>query len=287
MDKKNNLLGAHVSIADGFYNEIKQGEQIDATCIQIFTKSNRQWASKKITQSDKDFFIKTQENSNISVVVAHASYLINLGSKTDETVEKSILALVDELQRCDELLVPYLVLHPGTQRSSNEEESLIFTAAQINKVLEMAKTQTVTLLLETMAGQGSTIGSTFEQLATIINYIKNKKEIGICFDTCHAFASGYRFDTPDLYRNMWKNFDETIGIKNIKAFHINDSKKALGSKVDRHEDIGKGMIGKNAFRMIMQDPRFIKIPKIVETPVKIGLEDHKRNIEILKSYSDE
>lgn len=287
MHKKNNLLGAHVSIADGFYNAIKQGEKIGATCIQIFTKSNRQWASKKITQPDIDLFIKTQNNSNISVVVAHASYLINLGSKTKETLEKSIAALVEELQRCDDLKIPYLVLHPGTMHSSSEEESLLFTADQINGALEKAKPKTVMLLLETMAGQGSTIGNTFEQIATIINHVKNKNDIGVCFDTCHAFASGYRFDTPDLYKKMWKNFDETVGIKNMKAFHINDSKKPLGSKVDRHEDIGKGMIGKNAFKMIMQDPRFIDIPKIVETPIETGLEDHKRNIETLKSYKDE
>lgn len=287
MPKKNNLLGAHVSIAGGFYNAIEQGEKIGATCIQIFTKSNRQWAFKKITQNDIDLFLQAQKNSGISIVVAHASYLINLGSTTQETVNKSIDALINELQRCDELKIPYLVLHPGTKNKGDEKQSLVFIADQINTVLEKAKPQQVTLLLETMAGQGSTVGNTFEQLSTIINHVKNKKDIGVCFDTCHAFASGYKFDTPELYKKMWKNFDETVGIKNIKAFHMNDSKKDLGSKVDRHENIGRGMIGKNAFKMIMHDPRFIEIPKIIETPIGTGLEDHKRNIEVLKNYRDD
>ncbi len=287
MTKKHFALGAHVSIASGFYKAIEQGEEIGATCIQIFTKSNRQWGAKKITEHDIELFTTHQKNSNIVTVVAHASYLINLGSTTQATVDKSIHALIEELQRCDTLKIPYLVLHPGTKHTPQEEPSLVFIADQINTVLQQAKPKHVMLLLETMAGQGSTVGNTFEQLATIIKHIKNKNEIGICFDTCHAFASGYQFDTPILYKKMWHDFDKTIGIDKLKVFHINDSKKSLGSKVDRHEDIGKGMVGKNAFKMIMQDKRFANIPKIIETPLENGLEDYKRNIETLKKYAEE
>ena len=287
MIQKNLLIGAHVSIAGGFYKAILCGETIGATCIQIFTKSNRQWHAKKITQEDIELFTTHQKNSNIAIVVAHASYLINLGSKTEETVHKSIHALTEELQRCDALKIPYLVLHPGTLRSTDEQESLIFIADQINTALERANPQHVTLLLETMAGQGSTAGHTFEQLATIMHHIKNKKSIGVCFDTCHAFVAGYEFNTPELYKKMWDNFDKTIGLSKLKVFHMNDSKKGLNSKVDRHEDIGKGMIGPSAFKLIMDDKRFADIPKILETPQANDIEDPKRNIATLIRYSQQ
>jgi len=287
MNQKKILLGAHVSIADGFYKSIEQGEKIGATCIQIFTKSNRQWSAKKITKEDISLFAASKKNSSIATVIAHASYLINLGSTTQETVEKSIHALAEELQRCDALDIPYLVLHPGTKHTTQEEPSLVFIADNINKALEKAGPKKVTLLLETMAGQGSTVGNTFEQLATILKHVKDHNNVGICFDTCHAFAAGYQFDTPELYKKMWDNFDKTIGINKLKAFHVNDSKKELGSKVDRHEDIGKGLIGQNAFKMIMRDNRFVNIPKIIETPLENGLEDHKRNIDTLKEYAQE
>ncbi|MCX5924283.1 MAG: deoxyribonuclease IV [Candidatus Dependentiae bacterium] len=284
MKKETLLIGAHVSIAGGFDKAITQGEEIGATCIQIFTKSNRQWKAKPITQNDIDSFTAQQKNSQVRVVVAHAAYLINLGSTTPETVEKSVHALVDELQRCDALKIPYLVLHPGTMNTKDEEESLVFIADQINKALEKAQPKHVTLLLETMAGQGSVLGYTFEQLATIIKHIDHKKYIGVCFDTCHAFASGYTFDTPASYKKMWENFDGTIGLEKLKAFHVNDSKKELGAKVDRHEHIGKGKIGATAFTLLMKDKKFANIPKILETPQEHGLEDNKKNLATLRDY---
>jgi deoxyribonuclease IV len=286
MTKKNLFIGAHVSISGGFDQAIIRGETIGATCIQIFTKSNRQWHAKKINTEEALSFIEQQKKSSIRVVVAHASYLINLGSTTDSTVEKSISALIEELHRCQLLHIPYLVLHPGTLRYEDKQQSLIFIAEQINKVLEQINPLRVTLLLETMAGQGSTAGQTFEEIATIINHIHNKKHIGVCVDTCHIFAAGYTFDTEASYKKLWQQFDKLIGIEKIKVFHINDSKKDCNSHVDRHEDIGKGKIPISAFELLMKDLQFQDIPKILETPKEDEYEDDKRNLATLKKYSN-
>ena len=242
MKKNETLVGAHVSISGGFDQAILRGEKIGATCIQIFTKSNRQWHAKAITQDDIKKFIEQQKNSNIKIVVAHASYLINVGSSTKAVAEKSVAALIEELQRCDMLHIPYLVLHPGSIKSNDEQSSLTHIAQNINIALQQANPQHVTLLLETMAGQGSIIGHSFEQIATILSHVKNKKHMGVCVDTCHIFAAGYKFDTPSDYKKLWQEFDQIIGLKKLKVFHVNDSKKELGSHVDRHEDIGKGKI---------------------------------------------
>ncbi|MBP6892263.1 deoxyribonuclease IV [Candidatus Babeliales bacterium] len=287
MTKKRTLIGAHVSISGGFDRAILRGEKIGANCIQIFTKSNRQWKSKKISDEDIAKFIAQQKNSNIKIVAAHASYLINLGSSTSSVVEKSINALIDELQRCDILKIPFLILHPGTMHDKDEEQSLLFIAKNINTVLKKAKPQHVTLLLETMAGQGSTVGNKFEQLGFIFSHITQKKHVGVCVDTCHIFASGYVFDTPATYKKLWHDFDETIGLKKLKMFHINDSKKDAGSRVDRHEHIGEGMIKPAAFKLLMQDTKFKKIPKILETPKSADeVSDDIKNIKILQRYSE-
>lgn len=285
MTKKKLFIGAHVSISGGFNQAIIRGETIGATCIQIFTKSNRQWQSKNITKEEAASFIKQQQTSSIRTVVAHASYLINVGSTTDSTVEKSINALIEELRRCQLLHIPYLVLHPGTLRYKDKQESLLFIAKQLDKALEQVKPLQVTLLLETMAGQGSTAGQTFDEIATIINHMHNKKHIGVCVDTCHIFAAGYAFDTKKLYEDVWTQFDKLIGIEKIKVIHINDSKKECNSHVDRHEDIGKGKIPKEAFTLLLKDPRFQDIPKILETP-KENEDDDKRNMATLIRYSE-
>ena len=285
MNQKMSLVGAHVSISGGFDHAILRGEKIGANCIQIFTKSNRQWSAKKISEEDVAKFLSQQKKSTIQIVVAHASYLINLGSSTTSVVQKSIDALVEELQRCDMLKIPFLILHPGTMRNNNEQESLQEIAQNINTVLQKAKPKHVTLLLETMAGQGSTVGNTFEQLATILKHVKHKKQIGICVDTCHIFASGYVFDAPATYKKLWQDFDKTIGLNKLKVFHMNDSKKNAGARVDRHEHIGKGMINPQAFKLLMQDPKFKKIPKILETPKGADeFADDIKNIKALQKY---
>lgn len=287
MKPKNLLLGAHISIAGGLSKAFDRAEETGANCMQIFTKSNRQWAAKKFTEEEITLFKERYKKSSVSTVVAHAAYLINLGSKNDGTVQKSIQSLTQELIRCEELGIPYLILHPGTARFENEEASLRFIAEKINVAIQASQTKHVGLLLETMAGQGNTVGHTFQQLASIINHCEQKERIGVCFDTCHAFAAGYDFHNESLYSSMWQEFDNTIGLSKLKAFHINDSKKNLGSKVDRHEDIGKGAIPKKSFSFILKDSRFQDIPKIIETPEGTNKIEHDRkNIEELKALSE-
>lgn len=286
MQKKELLIGAHVSIMGGFDQAILRGEKIGATCIQIFTKNNRQWKFKNISNEEALKFIAQQKNSTIKIVVAHASYLINLGSTSSLVVEKSINALVHELQRCDILQIPFLVLHPGTMHDKDEKKSLEFIAKNINTALQKAKPKHIMLLLETTAGQGSSIGNKFEQLAVIISHVAQKKHIGVCVDTCHIFAAGYNFDTSAAYKKLWRNFDKIIGLSKLKVLHINDSKKDLDSHVDRHENIGKGMIKPEAFKLLMHDKKFKNIPKILETPKKgDDLTNDMKNLETLRRYA--
>lgn len=283
--QKKSLIGAHVSIAGGFDTAITRGEKIGANCIQIFTKSNRQWRAKDITDQQALSFIQQQKSSDIQIVVAHASYLINLNSSNPDTAKKSADALVEEILRCEKLQIPYLVLHPGTYERDNLEQSLIRVAHQINKVFKVAQPKHTRLLLETMAGQGLTIGKTLEELGLILQHVENKKHIGVCVDTCHIFASGYSFDTPTSYKSFWKQVDTILGINKVFAIHINDSKKELGSCTDRHENIGKGKIKPAAFKLLMQDRKLKDIPKILETPKgKDEFADDIKNVRILQSY---
>lgn len=280
------LIGAHVSIAGGFDQAIIRGEKIGATCVQIFTKSNRQWYAKPITQDEIDLFLSQQKRSTVRMVVAHASYLINLASAKEDTVKNSVQGLIDELTRCESLHIPYLVLHPGTYPSKEKETSaLLIIAKRINEIFAKVSPKHTTLLLETMAGQGAVVGKAFEELAEIIKHVSLKSHIGVCVDTCHIFAAGYDFSDAKSYEQLWKQFDATIGLKYLKAFHINDSKKELGSCVDRHEHIGDGNIPAEAFKLLMQDTRFTQIPKLLETPKENDeFEDDKRNLAKLLTY---
>lgn len=283
--KQTLLLGAHMSIEGGLEKAIERGASIGCTTIQIFTKSNRQWLSKKITPTEIDEFKKSQKKYNINSVIAHCSYLLNLGSPKKEVQIKSITALLEELSRCELLGIPYLVLHPGARLSSDLEACIKTIAHNIDAALQKSNGKTM-LLLETMAGQGSTVGATFEEIAQIRNLSKEKIKIGVCLDTCHVFAAGYDFTTKATYQNLWNNFDSIIGIKNLKVIHINDSKKELSSNVDRHEEIGKGKINIEGFKLLFNDERFFNIPKILETP-KASLQDDKKNMDKLKQLLSE
>jgi len=275
------LLGAHMSIAGGLDKAITRGESIGCTAIQIFTKNNRQWATKKLSNTEIASFKASARKSPIQFIVAHASYLINLGSPNKDTEKRSITAAKEELKRCDALNIPYLILHPGACLETGEKLCIKQVSDNLNIIFKTTSGKTM-LLLETMAGQGSSICYRFEQIAEIYKLSKFKQRLGVCFDTCHTFAAGYDFRTKVTYDNMWKKFDQVIGIKHIKAIHINDSKKVLGSRIDRHEDIGKGELGLNFFRLIFNDKRFFNIPKILETPKKT-IEDDLKNMEIIKS----
>ncbi len=280
-EKKHSLLfGAHISIAGGIHLAIERGESIGCTAIQIFTKSNRQWSAKKITDKEIELFKDAIKKSSIQSVITHATYLINIGSPNKATSEKSITALRKELERCDQLGIPYLILHPGSHLGTGEEECLQRISDNLNDIFDQTPGKTK-ILLETMAGQGSNVCYQFEHIAHIYSTSSFKKRLGVCFDTCHAFVAGYDFRTKKTYENMWKTFDKIIGIKQLKAIHINDSKKELGSRVDRHEDIGKGKLGLEPFKLLFNDERFFDIPKILETP-KGDLKDDLRNMRTIK-----
>ncbi len=274
------ILGAHVSIAGGIEQALYRAAALGCNVMQIFTHNNRQWANKLYSQESIRAFKAAQEQTHIYHVIAHASYLINLGSTSAETVAKSLKALEIELTQCDQLGIPYLVLHPG---SGLPDATLCMDqiASRLNMLFKKY-TGATHILLELMAGQGTSVGYTFEQLAYIRSEVHEKQRIGICFDTCHAWAAGYDFSHEILYNKMWQHFDTTIGLDNLKALHINDSRTPRGSHVDRHEDIGKGTMGLNTFRLIMNDPRLTSLVKVIETPKETPEED-KINLDTLKS----
>ncbi|HEV2916983.1 MAG TPA: deoxyribonuclease IV [Candidatus Babeliales bacterium] len=278
--KKHHLmLGAHVSIAGGVHHAFENGMRIGCTTIQCFTKSNRQWHTKQLLPEDIELFKSLHKQSLIDPVICHASYLINVGSPDAATAKKSCIALQQELERCNTLGIAYLVLHPGSHINTSVDECMERIAKNVSLILQKVGGNT-TLLFETMAGQGSGIGYTFEQLAWLIHNTTSSGKVGICLDTCHIFAAGYDFTTPSSYKNMWATFDAIIGRKYLKVLHCNDSAKPLGSRVDRHADIGKGLIGLEGFRLIMNDSTLFDIPKIIETP-KADYNDDFRNMQTL------
>ena len=284
--KKTLLLGAHISISGGLEKAFSRGESIGCTAIQMFTKSNRQWNCKPLTALEIQLFKDAWKQSYIQDVIVHAAYLINIGSSNPEVMRKSSLALKEELSRCEQLGIPYLVLHPGSNGDGSPEVSLAQIAEQLDLVLTAVPGKTQ-ILLETMAGQGSNLCSQFEELAAIYKASHHKNRIGVCFDTCHAFAAGYDMRTQESYQALWENFDKIIGLTLLKAIHVNDSKKELGSRVDRHEDIGKGKLGLEAFKLLFNDSRFFTIPKILETPKDDLSQDLKNMQKIVSLLSPE
>jgi deoxyribonuclease-4 len=278
MTSKKILLGAHMSIAGGIENAYVRAASIQCTAVQYFTHSNRQWKVKDLAAETVTAVKKARSETEITHDMVHASYLINVASSSSETCKKSYTMLGMELEHCAELGIKHLVLHPGSRSETQEGLSMISTA--INELFELHSLPTM-ILLEITAGQGTQLGHTFEQLATIKEGITDKRRIGFCIDTCHLWAVGYDFSTEKGYESVWQEFDSIIGLSHIKAIHLNDSKQKLGSHVDRHADIGKGTIGLEAFRLIMNDDRFATVPKILETPGK-ELEEYAENMRILK-----
>lgn len=239
------LLGAHVPASGGLHTAFAHAQSIGSNCMQIFTKSNRQWHAKKLAANEIEAFAQAQQNFKITVI-AHAAYIINLGSPNKETVHKSIQSLAQELSRCASLEIKYLVMHPGACLDSDRSLCIQQVGENLDVAIELADGPTM-VLLENMAGQGSVIGKSFEELAAIRKHAKHKKKIGFCLDTCHAFASGYNFISEAGYVDMMIHLDNTLGIEHLKAIHFNDSEKPCGSLVDRHAQIGKGHLGLNTF----------------------------------------
>ncbi|TKJ20137.1 MAG: deoxyribonuclease IV [Promethearchaeota archaeon Loki_b31] len=283
-------LGAHMSVTGGKYMALERGKELGCQSIQVFIRSVRSWSAKPLDKKDIEDFLKTKEElkEEIWPIISHNSYLINLASIDKEKLEKSYNAMLDELIKADQLDIEYENMHPGVipisdNNEISKKEALIQMANQLNKLIDETKGSKVQILLETTAGQGKGLGNKFHHLATIIDKIKDKNRIGVCFDTAHSFAAGYDFTTKKKYDEMWTEFDDIIGLKYLFAFHLNDTEKDLGSRVDRHTHIGQGKIGKEPFGFLLNDDRFRDHPGIIETPKGKDMKEDIMNLKILRS----
>jgi deoxyribonuclease-4 len=271
-----------MSISGGLHNAFGHGERAGCETLQIFSKNQQQWKAKPLAEADIARFRSESERSGIPAELVHDSYLINLAAPGDELWEKSIAAFREELERCAALDIPFLVTHPGAHVGSGEEAGLVRVTAALNRLFAEGVGQGVTVLLETTAGQGSHLGHRFEQIAALINASAHPERLGVCVDTCHIFAAGYDLRTPETYAATIAALDHIVGLERVKAFHLNDSQKDLGSRVDRHAHIGEGCIGLEAFRLLVNDPRFVTLPGVLETPKEDDLADDIRNLATLR-----
>ena len=279
------LVGAHMSIAGGIHHAFGHGERAGCRTLQIFLKNSTQWRTKPLTDEDCVLYKEAEKRSGIGPVIAHNSYLINLASPDVILYERSLSAFVEELQRARFLGVSNVILHPGAHMGAGEVEGMARVTAALNRALAQVPGP-VGILLENTAGQGSCLGHRFEQLAAILDGVRDDGRVGICLDTCHLFASGYDIRTEDGYKATMKEFNKWIGVERIRAFHVNDCKKELGSRLDRHAHIGQGYIGLEAFRCLVNDRRFARVPKILETPKGKELEEDRMNLETLRSLQN-
>jgi len=274
-------VGAHVSASGGVQNAPLNAEAIGAKAFALFTKNQKQWFSNPLTKASIKEFRENCEKLDFKPfqILPHDSYLINLGHPEAEPLEKSRNAFLDEMQRCEQLGLDRLNFHPGSHLNLiSIEDCLKRIAESVNIVLD--KTKGVAAVIENTAGQGTNLGHTFEQLSIIIDNIEDKSRVGVCIDTCHAFTAGYDVKTPAGFRETFKKFGDIIGFRYLKGMHLNDSKKELASRVDRHDNLGKGLLGEDVFRMLMNDERFDDMPLILETPEESLWEE-----EIRKLYS--
>lgn len=277
-------IGAHVSTGGGVENAPQNAADIGAKAFALFTRNQRQWVSKPLSPENiSQFKIACQDRGfDAYHILPHDSYLINLGSPEEEGLNKSRAAFLDEMQRCEELGLKYLNFHPGSHLGKiDPSECLDRIAESINLALD--QTKGVMAVIENTAGQGTNMGNRFEHLSRIIGNIQDKSRIGVCLDTCHTFASGYDISTDKAFENTLEEFDRVVGLKYLKALHLNDTKKAHGSRVDRHESIGKGHLGLTPFRFIMNNPLFDNMPIVLETP---DPSIWKEEIELLYSMVD-
>ncbi|MGH7983573.1 MAG: deoxyribonuclease IV [Candidatus Udaeobacter sp.] len=275
------LVGAHMSIRGGVSMAIERARSIRCTAMQMFVKNNMQWFARPLRSEEIRAFLDHVQRGELSSVFGHANYLINLAATNPQFHANSIRALSEELTRADQLELPFLVLHPGAHLGAGEQaglEKIIDSIDEVFRKIPKAKTK---IALETTAGQGSCIGHRFEHLAFIIANVRESERVCVCLDTAHLFAAGYDISSEHSTRKILREFDGVIGLDRLVAFHLNDSKTARGSRVDRHEHIGKGRIGPDAFRFIMRDRRFRKIPKVLETPKGKDLREDVMNLKTL------
>jgi deoxyribonuclease-4 len=280
--KKRGTFGAHMSIAGGVHLALERGLDIGCDAIQLFVKSSNQWRAKKLTEEEITLFHEKKKALCPTCVLAHTSYLLNLASPERALLEKSRASMLEEMQRCDLLGIPYLILHPGSHRGAGEKAGIESIAESLNGLFAETAGSGIMVLVETTAGQGNTLGHSFEQLADIIARIDDRERIGVCFDTCHSFTAGYDIRTKKAYERTFAAFESIIGLEQLKAFHLNDSLKPLGSRRDRHTHIGTGEIGLGGFRLLVNDKRFSGIPMVLETPKGPDLAEDIENLKVLR-----
>jgi len=278
------LLGAHFSIAKGLHDAVYQAGSYGCPALQMFTQNATTWKERTISQAEQALFEKAKAETNIHIIASHTSYLINLASPESKKRNMSYRALKQELRRSSYLNIPYCVLHPGAHMDSGTHVGIMEIARSINRLFSETPEVSTRLLLETTAGQGSNLGHTFEELAKIIQLVDQKERLGICLDTCHIFAAGYDIRTPKAYQKTLDHFNAVLGLDRLCVIHVNDSKKGLGSRIDRHTHIGKGAIGLEAFKLILNDERLFHIPKLLETKKMEGNIDwHQKNLKQLRA----
>lgn len=260
------LIGAHTSSQGGVHNAILEGNEIGATTVQLFTSNQRRWEGKSISDDEAALFRDTLKATGLKKIMSHDSYLINLGSPETEALHKSRKTFKEELVRCQKLELSFLNFHPGAALDSPMEECLNRIVESLNELEHLVQKGETRLLLEATAGQGSSVGWRFEHLGYIIERIDKKIPIGVCIDTCHIFAAGYDIRTKKDWEKTLEEFDRVVGLKHLYAFHLNDSLKPLGSRVDRHAPLGKGEIGMECFHFLMTHPKLRALPKYLETP---------------------
>lgn len=255
-----------MSIAGGYYKSVELAKKSGCGCVQLFTKNNNQWRAKDITENEARQFRDTLRALEITHPISHSSYLINLASPNEELRNKSIASMVVELQRAEQLGLRWVVVHPGSHTVASEAEGLANVVTALDAIHAQTNGLNVGTLLENTAGQGTNLGWRFEHLATILAGVGQPERLGVCFDTCHAFAAGYPLQSAAQFKATFREFDKSIGLARLRAFHLNDSKRELGSRIDRHEHIGRGCLGLEPFRHLLNDRRFRNIPMYLETP---------------------
>jgi deoxyribonuclease-4 len=281
-NKSMRLLGAHMSVAGGVDQALERGAALGCTAIQIFVKNNNRWLGQNFSSEEIIAFKKAQKETGI-FVFAHTGYLINLAATDPDNEKKSLASLRQELDLAEALGLPFTVLHPGSHLGQGEFIGLAKVATNLKKILKETKGYKVKILLENTAGQGTNLGHRFEHLAKIMELAGSPDRLAVCFDTCHAFASGYDIKSPDGYQKVWENFERMIGFPKLLAFHLNDCLGGLGSKKDRHQHIGLGELGKEAFARLLNDQRFVELPMVLETPKDETGDADRANLELLRS----
>jgi deoxyribonuclease IV len=278
------LLGAHVPVAGGLDKAPANGREIAAEAIQIFTRNKMQWKAAPVGADEARAFRAAFTASGLRSVMTHGSYLVNLAALDVEILAKSRSAFVADMERCHALGIPHLVFHPGAHMGAGPDAGLNAVARSLDAILDRADGLAVMPVLEVTAGQGSCLGHRFEELLSIFDRVRAPERLGVCLDTCHLFAAGYDISTTAGYEETIDTLARTVGLEKVKAFHLNDSKKGLGSRVDRHARIGEGMLGVEAFRRIVNDPRFEGVPMVVETPGPI--EEWRKEVALLRGLRE-